>query len=70
MLSASKEVEEEHAVLKLAEESPFAEPTSIFKIENLSRFGVVIGRNKEFIMEPNTMEIFQIGNLLIQIARY
>jgi hypothetical protein len=70
ILTASEEVEDQHAVLKLAEESPFAEITSMFKIENLSRFGVVIGRSKEFIMKPNTMEIFQIGNLLVQIGRY
>lgn len=69
-LSSSPETEGHHAVLKLAEESPFAESSCTFKIENLSRYGVVIGRAKGFVMEPNTMEIFQIGNLLVQIARY
>lgn len=70
VLASSPEIEDEHAVLKLGEESPFADSERTFRVENLSRYGVVIGRNKEFVMEPNTMEIFQVGNLLVQIARY
>ena len=65
-LSPSNEVEAHHATLKIAEESPFAEPTSLFRMENLSRYGVLIKR-KELVMEPNTMEIFQFENLLVQI---
>ena len=59
-----------YATLKLAEESVFADPNVMFQIENLSRYGIIIKRKKDFAMEPNTMEVFQIGNLLVQISRY
>ena len=68
-LNPSNEVEAHHDTLKTAEASPFAEPSSLCKMEDLSRYGVLIKR-KELIMEPNTMEIFQFENLLVQISRY
>jgi len=43
---------------------------TIFKLENFGQFGTVVSREIPFLIEPNTMELFQIGNLLIQISRY
>ncbi len=43
---------------------------SVFKVECHGQFGVIVGRKQPFVIEPNMMEVFQIGNLLIQISRY
>eukprot|EP00831_Metopus_contortus_P007113 TRINITY_DN12720_c0_g1_i1.p1 TRINITY_DN12720_c0_g1~~TRINITY_DN12720_c0_g1_i1.p1 ORF type:complete len:338 (-),score=48.72 TRINITY_DN12720_c0_g1_i1:152-1135(-) len=43
---------------------------SVFKIYSEGEYGVILYRPHPFCVEPNTMRVFQAGNLLIQISRY
>ncbi len=43
---------------------------SVFKVQNEAEHGTLIYRKQEFVVTPNTMELFQFGNLLLQLSRY
>ena len=44
--------------------------SAAFKVQNESQYGTLIYRRQEFLVTPNTMELFQFGNLLLQLSRY
>lgn len=48
----------------------FASHEGIFRVSNSAQYGTLIFSRRTFLIPPQTMELFQFGNLMVQISRY